>query len=307
MSTHALLGRRTPARPGAAHAWDRLNRALFVFSAAVVALTVFAIILFLGLQGLAAFRSISPLEFFLSTRWQPPEQYGAATFIAGSLAVTALALLVGAPLGLAGAIVLSELAGTRLRAVLRPAVDLFVGIPSVVYGWIGLTIFVPFIRDRLAGGGSGFGLLAAGVILGIMILPTVTGIAEDALRAVPRPLVEGSLALGATRWQTIWRVLVPAARPGILAGIILAMARAIGETMAVQMVIGNSPRLPVSLWTPTATLTSEIVTEMGNAPYGTPWADALFFMAFLLLLISLGLILAVRALGRRAAYASGRG
>lgn len=300
---------RLTASPGdgganaSARRWDRYNFYLYVFSATSVALTVLAIIVFLGVQGLKTFAAVSPLQFFFTAKWAPGQaQFGAGAFIVGSLLVTGMALLIGGPLGLLTAVFLAKVAPKGVRGILRPAVDLFVGIPSVVYGWVGLTVIVPYIREHLAPGSSGFGLLAAGGILGIMILPTMAGVADDALRALPRSLEEGALALGATRWQAIWQVLVPAARAPILTGAVLAMARAIGETMAVQMVIGNSPLLPAGLATPTATLTSEIVMEMGNAPAGTPWNDALFLMAFLLLAISLGLILAVRAIGRGAAY-----
>ncbi|HAK74944.1 MAG TPA: phosphate ABC transporter permease subunit PstC, partial [Sporomusaceae bacterium] len=140
---------------------------------------------------------------------------------------------------------------------------------------------------------------AASVILAVMILPTIISISEDAIRAVPKPLEEASLALGATRWQTIWRVLLPAALPGILTAVILAMARAVGETMAVQMVIGNTPQLATSLFMPTATLTSEIVIEMGNTPFGSTWGNSLFLMALVLLLLSMAMIMIIRQIAAR--------
>ncbi len=297
MAVHSPTG-AGGARHRRALRWDRYNYYLFVFSAAAVGAVVLAILLFIGVRGLATFRAVSPFAFFFSALWQPPERLGVAAFIVGSLGVTTQALLRGAPRGVAGAIFLAKVAPAWARGLLRPAIDLLAGIPSVVYGWIGLTIFVPLIR-KIPGGGSGFSLLAAGVILGIMILPTVIGIATDALMAVPVNLEEGSLALGATRWQTVWGVLLPAARPGVLTAVVLGMARAIGETMAVQMVIGNTPRLATSLLSPTTSLTSGIVMDMGNTQFGTPWNDALFMMAFLLLIISLGLILLVRWIGRR--------
>jgi phosphate transport system permease protein len=192
---------------------------------------------------------------------------------------------------------MAKIAPNWLREIMRPATDLYVAIPSVVYGFIGLTILVPFIRTYF-GVNTGFGLLAAAVILAIMILPTIISISEDAIRSVPRTLEEASLALGATRWQTIRRVLLPAALPGILTSIILAMARAVGETMAVQMVIGNTPQLAKTLFTPTSTLTSEIVIEMGNTPFGTAWGNSLFLMALVLLLVSLLMIVAIRRIAR---------
>jgi phosphate transport system permease protein len=183
---------------------------------------------------------------------------------------------------------------------MRPATDLFAGIPSVVYGYVGLTVIVGLVRKYTASS-TGYGVLAAGIVLAIMILPTVISLSEDALRSLPGTYKEASLALGATRWQTIRRVLVPAAAPGILTAIILAMARAIGETMAVQMVIGNSPRFPGSLVSPTSTLTSNIVMEMGNTPYGSTWNNALFLMSFILLIIALILIILVRTAVRKGA------
>jgi phosphate transport system permease protein len=184
-----------------------------------------------------------------------------------------------------------------MRVLLRQASNLFVGIPSVVYGYIGMTVLVPWTRENL--GGQGVGVLVAGVILSIMVMPTIIGVAEDAIRDVPVTLEEGSLGLGATRWQTIWNVLLPAARPRILAGVILAFARAFGETTAVQMVIGNSPRLLHSLTAGTSTLTSQIIMEMGNTPPGSPWNRALFMMAFGLLVNSMLMILLVRWVSNR--------
>lgn len=278
--------------------YDRYIRYLFIASACLMTIIILSIIIFIGQQGLLTFKSVSPLEFFMSAKWDPSDgQYGALSFITGSVLVTLLAVALGAPLGLAGAVFMAQIAPSWLREIMRPATDLYVAIPSVVYGYVGLTVFVPFIRTFFHVN-TGFGLLAAGVILAIMILPTIISISEDAIRAVPRMLEEASLALGATRWQTIKRVLIPAALPGILTSIILAMARAIGETMAVQMVIGNTPQLARSLFMPTATLTSEVVVEMGNTPFGSIWGNALFFMALVLLIISLLMIIAIRRIGQ---------
>lgn len=279
--------------------YDRYVRYLFIASAFLMTIIIFSIIVFVGQQGLKTFADVSISEFFFSTKWDPMENhYGAASFIMGSLSVTLLAILLGAPLGLAGAVFMAKIAPSWLREIMRPATDLYVAIPSVVYGFVGMTILVPFIRTQF-NVSSGFGLLAAAFILAIMILPTIISISEDALRAVPRPLEEASLALGATRWQTIWNVLLPAALPGILTSIILAMARAVGETMAVQMVIGNTPQLAKTLFMPTSTLPSEIVVEMGNTPFGSAWGNSLFLMALVLLLLSLGMILAIRQIAQR--------
>ncbi|KJR45736.1 Phosphate transport system permease protein PstC [Desulfosporosinus sp. I2] len=280
---------------------DRLSRYLFISSAVLVSLIIVCIIWFVGMQGLSTFREVSIFEFFTSSKWSPDSgQFGALSFIAGSIGTTLIAILLGGPIGLAGAVFLAEMAPPWVRAIMRPATDLFAGIPSVVYGYVGITVVVGLTR-KLTNSPTGYGMLAAGIVLAIMILPTVISLSEDALRALPGTYKEASLALGATRWQTIRRVLVPAASPGILTAIILAMARAIGETMAVQMVIGNSPRFPSSLVSPTSTLTSNIVMEMGNTPFGSTWNNALFLMAFILLIIALVMIILVRTASRKGA------
>lgn len=280
-------------------AYDRYVRFLFIGCAFLITVIIFAIIFFVGQQGLMTFKDVSLTEFFLSAKWDPTEnRYGAFSFILGTVTTTLLAILLGAPLGLAGAVFMAKIAPPKLRDFMRPATDLYVAIPSVVYGFIGLTILVPFLRTYF-GVKTGFGLLASAIILAIMILPTIISVSEDAIRAVPKPLEEGSLALGATRWQTIVGVILPAAMPGILTSIILAMARAVGETMAVQMVIGNTPQVAWSLFKPTSTLTSEIVVEMGNTPFGSAWGNSLFLMAFVLLLLSMVMILIIRQIAAR--------
>lgn len=280
-------------------AYDRYMRYLIMGSAFLLTVIIFAIIVFVGQQGLMTFSEVSPIDFFFSAKWDPTEnKFGAFSFILGTVTTTLLAILLGAPLGLAGAIFMAKIAPPTLRDIMRPATDLYVAIPSVVYGFIGLTVIVPFIRTYF-GVSTGFGLLASSVILAIMILPTIISVSEDAIKSVPKPLEEGSLALGATRWQTITNVILPAAMPGILTSIILAMARAVGETMAVQMVIGNTPQVAWSLFKPTATLTSEIVVEMGNTPFGSAWGNSLFLMALVLLLLSLAMILVIRRVAAR--------
>lgn len=281
--------------------YDRNIRYLFITCAFLMTVIIASIIIFVGQQGLQTFKDVSPAEFFFDGKWAPTDQhYGAFSFIFGSIAVTVLAVLFGAPLGLAGAIFMAKLAPKWLRDIMRPATDLYVAIPSVVYGFVGMTILVPFIREYFHVN-TGFGLFAAALILAVMILPTIISISEDAIRSVPKNLEEASLALGATRWQTIWRVILPAAIPGILTSIILAMARAIGETMAVQMVIGNTPQIAKTLFTPTSTLPSEIVVEMGNTPFGSAWGNSLFLMALVLLVISLFMILVIRRIAARRA------
>lgn len=251
---------------------------------------------YLAIEGTRLFFAdhISPLVFLFSPDFRPDHGHpGALVFIIGSLGITLFAVAVGGPFGVAVGIFLSQLAPKAVASFVKPAIEILVGIPSVVYGWLGLTLLAPFVREHL-GSLTGFGLLTAGIVLAIMILPTVITLSEDALLAVPSTVREASMALGATRWQTIFNVLLPAARSGITVAVILGIARAIGETLAVQMVIGNAAALPRGLLSPTAALTTEIVTDMGSAPTGSVLYHSLFSMAFLLMIIAMGLILAVR-------------
>jgi phosphate transport system permease protein len=226
----------------------------------------------LGLIAFFIFREGGPLIVdaglgnFFSREWAPTAaepSYGVLLMIVGTATVTLGALLIGVPLGLACAIVLAEMAPERVRGLLKPAIELLAGIPSVVYGFIGIVVLLPWIRENL--GGAGASALAGSIILGIMILPTIVGISIDALQAVPRSYREASLALGATQWQTIRRVVLPAARSGLLAAVILGVGRAVGETMAVIMVAGNSVQMPGSPLDSVRTMTANIALEMGYA------------------------------------------
>ena len=280
---------------------DRCVRGVFVLAACILTLIIVALLFFMSQQGLLTFKDVSVGEFFFSSVWNPDNnQFGALSFIIGSLAVTVLAIAIGGPLGLVCALFISKLAPAWMRAILKPAVNLYMAIPSVVYGFVGLTVVVPWVRETF-GVTGGFGIFTAASILAIMILPTVISIASDALGTVPAMLEEGSVALGATYWQTMWHIVLPTALPGIVTGIVLGMARAIGETMAVQMVIGNTPQLATSLFMPTSTLPSEIVVEMGNTPFGSTWGNSLFLMALVLLLLSLLMIVLVRYISSRKA------
>lgn len=205
-------------------------------------LAVALITVFLFARGLPLFAKVPLTEFLFSSRWEPTAEephFGILAFIAGSVAVTGLALLIALPTGLAVGIYLAELSGKRASRAIRSAVELLAGIPSVIYGLFGIAMVSA--ASRAVFGGSGYGLGSAAIVLAIMTLPTIVNVTEVSLRAVPRELKEGSLALGATHWQTIVRVQVPAARSGIIAGAVLGMGRAIGETMAVLMVGGNAP------------------------------------------------------------------
>jgi phosphate ABC transporter permease protein PstC len=243
---------------------DRLIR-LSLLTVALTAITVLAVItIFIFEQGLPIMVKYGLKNFLFGQDWYPSEKsFGLLPMIVGSLLVTLGALLIGVPLGLASAIFLTEFSSRRLSRFLKPVFELLAGIPSVVYGFLGLMFLVPFIRENL--GGPGLSVLAASIILGIMILPTIISISIDSIRAVPDSYREGSIALGATKWQTFRMVVLPAARSGLVAGIILGMGRAIGETMAVIMVAGNAADLPASWLAPVRTLTSNIALEMAYA------------------------------------------
>jgi phosphate transport system permease protein len=239
---------------------DRTARYIVFIFGTVSFLILLLIALFIFREGLPTFDHINFFDFLFGTEWRPGrDQFGILPMIIGSVAVTIGSMLMAVPLGIACAILLAEVAPEHIRRIIRPAVELLVGIPSVVYGLVGMTLLVPAIREIH---GSGFSVLAASIVLMAMVLPTVISISEDSIRAVPREYRDGSLALGSTQWQTIWHVLVPAARSGITASIILGMGRAIGETMAMIMVIGNSVMIPTSIFDQARTLTGNIAVEI---------------------------------------------
>jgi phosphate ABC transporter permease protein PstC len=234
---------------------------LLAFSA-IGALLLMAIFIFK--EGMPIIFKAGIKNFLFSTHWAPTKGYfGIFSMIVSSLYVTIGALIIGVPLSLACAVTLAEFAPLRLTMILKPTIELLAGIPSVVYGFLGVVLLVPLIREYL--GGPGLSLLAASIILAIMILPTITSISIDAIQAVPYSYKEGSLALGATHLQTIRMVILKAARSGIITAIILGLARAIGETMAVIMVAGNALKLPTSPLSPVRPLTSNIALELGYA------------------------------------------
>lgn len=265
--------------------------------------------IFLVYKGLGTFtiygHSIG--EFLFSSEWSPSDQRGAgggktgaAIYIVGSLITCGLALLIAIPFSLAGAIFIAEIASQRGSRLLQSAIEIFVGIPSVVYGWMGLTILVPFIRDRLNAPMGGFSVLAAGIVLAIMIFPTITTISADALRAVPNGYRQAAYGLGSTRWQVTSKVALPSARAGILTGVILGLSRAFGETLAVAMVIGKTRVFPKGLLYPVNNLTSAIASDMGNTADGSEYNLALWSMALLLLIISLLCIGAIHIISAKA-------
>ncbi|HNP69688.1 MAG TPA: phosphate ABC transporter permease subunit PstC [Kouleothrix sp.] len=230
---------------------------------------------FIFQAGVPLIAKVGLWQFLSGTEWNPTAKvpkFGILPMIVGSLWLTFGSLLIGVPLGLAVAVFMVELAPPRLAVLMRPAIQLLAGIPSVIYGFIGLTLLAPLIRATL--GGPGLSVLTGAIILGFMILPTIIAISEDAMRAVPLAIREGAVALGSSHWQVIIGVILPAARSGIIAGVILGMGRALGETMAVIMMIGNSLNIPVSPLQPATTLTSNIGLEMAYA--GGDHRQALF-------------------------------
>jgi len=240
-----------------------LRRAFFFI--ALSTLSVLAIItLFIFFEGIPLINKVGVFKFLFGMKWAPSQGlYGIFPMIIGTLSVTFGAALIGVPVALCVSIFLTEFAPKQIRMFMRSTIQLLAGIPSVVYGFWGLTFIVPFIRDYL--GGPGLSILAGSLILAIMILPTIISISEVSLLALPGLYKQGSLALGATHWQTIWRVLIPAGKSGIMAAIILGIGRAIGETTAVIMVLGNAVALPNSILDPARTLTTNIGIEMGYA------------------------------------------
>jgi len=259
-------------------------RYVLFLSALASVFIVFLILLFTLREALPAFREIGVIPMLTGTVWRPQQdKLGILSMVAGSVLVTLGSVALGVPLALGGAIFLAEVAPQVVREVVRPAVELLAGIPSVVYGLFGMVVLVPAIRNTFSvPGNSGFNLFSASIVLAVMVLPTITNIAEDAIRAVPSDFKQGSLALGATHWQTIVHVTLPAARSGIIAAIILGVGRALGETMAMIMVIGNSIRMPRPLGgNPLTLFLSQARTLTGNIAVEIKYAtglheDALF-------------------------------
>lgn len=237
---------------------------VFMAAAALSILAVALICVFLFANGLPAIGEIGVFDFLLGQQWKPGNHiYGIFPMIIGSVYVTAGAIIVGVPLGILCAVFLAWFCPKKLYKIIKPAVELLAGIPSIVYGFFGLVVLVPIMQNLF--GGSGKGVLTASILLGIMILPTIIGVAESNIRAVPMSYYEGSLGLGATHERSVFFAVLPAAKQGILAGVILGIGRAIGETMAVIMVAGNQPVVPNSIFSGVRTMTANIVMEMGYA------------------------------------------
>ena len=285
---------------------DFIGKTLSYASIFLIVGVVLAIFLFVASKGVATFtqNKASLVEFLTGSEWNPGATgpngrplVGALPMILGSFGVTLLAALFATPFAIGTALYMTELSSKRSQKFMQSVIELLVGIPSVVYGFIGLTVVVPFVRDHF--GGSGYGILSGAFVLFVMVLPTITSMTVDSLRAVPKYYKSASLALGATEWQTIYRVLLRAALPGIMTAIVFGMARAFGEALAVQMVIGNATLLPESLLAPASTLTSVLTMGIGNTVMGTVSNNALWSLALVLLLMSLIFNSAVRFISRK--------
>ena len=265
---------------------EQVMHIVFLLSACISILAVALICIFIFINGIPAMAEIGVFKFLSGTVWKPSSNiYGIFPMILGSLYVTAGAIVIGVPIGILTAVFLAHFCPQKLYRILKPIIDLLAGIPSVVFGFFGLMVILPLIRNYL--GGSGSSMLAASIVLGIMILPTVIGVSETAIRAVPESYYEGALALGATHERSIFFTVLPAAKSGILAGVILGIGRAIGETMAVVMVAGNQAIIPSGLLKGLRTLTANIVLEMGYAAdlhRGALIATAVVLFVFILII-----------------------
>lgn len=265
------------------------------WSAVVFVLLIF---LFLLREGLPTFAEVK-LGSLFGLRWYPIEgHFGLVPLVWGSIIVTLGAALIAVPLGVAAALFIAEVAPRWLRELLKPLVEVLAGLPSVVLGFLGVVALAPLVRTSL-GVPTGLTTLTGSILLALMALPTIVSVAEDALDAVPKSFRVGSLALGATRWQTIWRTTLPAARSGVLTATMLGIGRAIGETMAVMMVTGNAPQLllaPRALWSPSRSMTATIAAEMGEVAKGSTHYHVLFTVGLALFLISFGVNIAASSM-----------
>ncbi|WP_234121082.1 phosphate ABC transporter permease subunit PstC [Clostridium hydrogenum] len=279
---------------------EYIGKGFVTFCGILMVVLTLSIIFFVASKGIQVFAKdhYSLSHFLFSSNWDPDnKKFGALIFMRGSGIVSIGAVLISTPLAIALAVFMNIISPKLGQKILQPALELFVGIPSVVYGFVGVIFLIPLIRNKF--GGVGFSVLAAILVLTIMILPTIASLSSDAIRNVHHDYIEASYGLGATRWQTIYKVIIPASKNGILTGIVLGLARAFGEALAVQMVIGNAIRFPKGLSDSTITLTGVITMDMANTGNGTPWNDALWALAFLLLIISFVFIVVIRLIGRK--------
>lgn len=284
---------------------ERKVHAGSVFIAACTSVLAVALIcVFLFANGIPAMKEIGFMEFLTGERWKPTNEiFGILPMIMGSIYVTAGAIILGVPIGILTSVFMAKYCPKKIYPVLKGATELLAGIPSVVYGFFGLVVLVPLIRDicqKFHWGGNGSSILTASILLGMMILPTIIGVTESAIRSVPAHYYEGALALGATHERSIFSVVLPAAKSGVVAGIVLGIGRAIGETMAVIMVAGNQARMPAGIVRGVRTLTANIVLEMGYA--AGLHREALIATAVVLFVFILLINLSVSLLNRRAQH-----
>lgn len=279
----------------AARGGERIIEGLLLGAALLSVGTTAGIIVVLATETFAFLRDVPILDFLTGTEWTPlfaTKQFGVLPLLLGTVLVSAIALVVAVPMGLLSAIYLSEYAPDRVRRVVKPVLEILAGVPTVVYGYFALTFVTPFLQSWIPGL-SGFNALSPGLVMGLMILPLVSSLSEDAMRAVPRGLREGAYALGATRMQTAWQVVVPAAFSGIIAAVILAASRAIGETMIVAIAAGQQPRFTANPFVPIETMTAYIVqVSLGDTPQGTLEYRTIFAVGMLLFLMTFALNLA---------------
>ena len=286
-------------------AWkEKFMQGVFFIAACTSLLAVALICVFLFANGIPAMKEIGFMEFLTGERWKPTNEiFGILPMIMGSIYVTAGAIILGVPIGILTSVFMAKYCPKKIYPVLKGATELLAGIPSVVYGFFGLVVLVPLIRDicqKFHWGGNGSSILTASILLGMMILPTIIGVTESAIRSVPAHYYEGALALGATHERSIFSVVLPAAKSGVVAGIVLGIGRAIGETMAVIMVAGNQARMPAGIVRGVRTLTANIVLEMGYA--AGLHREALIATAVVLFVFILLINLSVSLLNRRAQH-----
>lgn len=286
-------------------AWkEKFMQGVFFIAACTSVLAVALICVFLFANGIPAMKEIGFMEFLTGERWKPTNEiFGILPMIMGSIYVTAGAIILGVPIGILTSVFMAKYCPKKIYPVLKGATELLAGVPSVVYGFFGLVVLVPLIRDicqKFHWGGNGSSILTASILLGMMILPTIIGVTESAIRSVPAHYYEGALALGATHERSIFSVVLPAAKSGVVAGIVLGIGRAIGETMAVIMVAGNQARMPAGIVRGVRTLTANIVLEMGYA--AGLHREALIATAVVLFVFILLINLSVSLLNRRAQH-----
>jgi len=268
--------------------WDGIFYGIALFSALTAVLFLFGIIISLFIEGAGIFKEVGIFKFIFGTAWYPtydPAEFGILPLIYGSAIVTVIALIFAVPLGLGVAVYISEIAGPKQKEFLKPFIELLAGIPSVIYGLFGMAFLAPFLQ-HLFGLPNGLNAFTAGIILGVMVIPIISSISEDAINSVPRTLREASYSLGANTWETIVRVVLPSARSGIVAGIILGFGRAVGETMVVLMVAGNSALISTSIFQPVRPMPSAIASEMAETAFQSSHFQALFGIAIVLFIMT---------------------